>query len=406
MATETQQKQGQGEVRKNISKLQAQIESSGEKLDFLGHTVMWRLSGLRVTHPDLEATLKAIGLEEFTPKTPSQTLVLSRSVQAWLKDRIKAGQMPGMGQSGEDDEDTAGSGTKTRSLLRKINGAKSDWLIYSLVLETVDLTALGLSYGTTLRVCLHKTQGFLKVTQVPSGTVTTDPHDGSMLVAETQQLRSYFSSYQDVHLSADLSILLRHLLGTCQAASIRYGGGAYFVPKAMSEQLMKIKELVDTAWPSPNDPYNSSFMLTVRVVDNATDRKDLAKATYQDFMNELVLMQTDMVGLNDQSNKGGNVRKDTLTSRLSKFKAMQHKASIYAETLGMQQEFILEQLSKLEAQAKELILSTLDSLNDDDSEVGDETETEADVDTNSISTSTAFVETGKGGVSRRRQLVA
>jgi len=43
------------------------VEASTSQFPLLGYTVLWRLAGIRVSHPDLERALQTAGFEKYLP---------------------------------------------------------------------------------------------------------------------------------------------------------------------------------------------------------------------------------------------------------------------------------------------------------------------------------------------------
>jgi len=59
----------------------------------------------------------------------------------------------------DDGDQEENDGGRRRPLIRVINRAGGEHLVYALVAEDIDFSALGLSYGTALRILLHKKSG-------------------------------------------------------------------------------------------------------------------------------------------------------------------------------------------------------------------------------------------------------
>jgi hypothetical protein len=47
------------------------VEASTSQFPLIGNTVLWRLAGIRVSHPGLERALQATGFDKYQPDPPS-----------------------------------------------------------------------------------------------------------------------------------------------------------------------------------------------------------------------------------------------------------------------------------------------------------------------------------------------
>ncbi len=56
------------------------VEASTAQLPLVGYTVFWRLTGIRVSHPDLEQALESTGFEKYLPDPPTPRVALRRAL--------------------------------------------------------------------------------------------------------------------------------------------------------------------------------------------------------------------------------------------------------------------------------------------------------------------------------------
>jgi hypothetical protein len=133
------------------------LEASTSELPLIGFTVLWRLAGIRVSHSDLKPALQAAGFEKSLPAPPAPRVALLRALGEWIKAKQQTGKTLQL-QPGDEDQDENGGGRR-RTLIRVIDRAGSEHLVYALVAEDVDFGALGLSYGAALRILLNKKTG-------------------------------------------------------------------------------------------------------------------------------------------------------------------------------------------------------------------------------------------------------
>jgi hypothetical protein len=143
----------------------------------LGYTVFWRLSGIRVSHPDLERALQSTGFDKYllVPSTPR--VALRRALAEWIRAKQRIARTLQLQQDDEDQD--MNDGRRSRTLIRIINRAGSEHLVYALVAEDIDFSALGLSYGTALRILLHKKTGEMICTTDAEGVASPQKDNSS-----------------------------------------------------------------------------------------------------------------------------------------------------------------------------------------------------------------------------------
>src|SRR5215813_7112801 len=163
----------------------AAVEASTEQVPVVGYTVLWRLHGLRVKHDQLKDALDRAGFLEFLPDPPTPRKSLRRALQAWVVARARAAQAQQIiAQQTNPDE-------AKRTLIRVINRAGSEHIVFALVMEDVDYKALGLNYATDLRIQLHKKTGQMICTTMTTGRIESY-HESQQVASELQPF--FFSS--------------------------------------------------------------------------------------------------------------------------------------------------------------------------------------------------------------------
>ena len=170
-----------------------------QKFPLIGYTVFWRLAGIRVSHPDLDRALQATGFDKYLPHPPTPRVALRRALAEWIKAKQQIARS--LQRQKDDEEDEANGGVRRRTLIRVINRAGSEHLVYALVAEDIDFSLLGLSYGTALRILLHKKTGEMICTTDAEGVI--DAQRESRRVSE--ELAPYWRHYRDLFISRDLS---------------------------------------------------------------------------------------------------------------------------------------------------------------------------------------------------------
>src|SRR6266508_4390798 len=137
-------------MRANLSMSDLRIvEESTSQLPLVGFTVFWRLAGIRVSHPDLEQALQSTGFDKYLPDPPTPRVALRRALAEWIRAKQRIARSLQLQQDDEDHDENGGG--HRRTMIRVINRAGSEHLVYALVAEDIDFNALGLSYGTALR---------------------------------------------------------------------------------------------------------------------------------------------------------------------------------------------------------------------------------------------------------------
>lgn len=394
------------------------LEGSTGTLPVLGYTVQWNLRHVEISHQELVKTLQRVGFITTGPGRPSPTTALRRALVRWLHNRataLNAPQLEGslefeLGEADDwDEEDDFSSGAATtttettgtagrkgpesgnshapsrsrsrsqKNLIRKINNPQSDWLVFGLVVEHLDLAALGLSYATRLRVFLHKKTGTIRVSQAEAGIepdapdenenengveFDTEADDGATdnegLAHVRQEVERLFHHYREHHQARDVSRLLRLIVNRLDSFSLRRLGGVYFVPQQHQPELDHVRKVVE-GLPAPAGEVSDKFLLILPILDGAGAKKGLAGAAHRDFMAELATMQVDLDRLAGEA-ENHRVRAATVAGRLKEYRELRAKAEVYAELLDMQGEKVLASLQKLTGQATQLLESVAEPL--------------------------------------------
>jgi hypothetical protein len=370
-----------------------ELETSVGTLPVLGYSVQWNLSHIEISYTELVKALHFAGFSAITPPRPSPTLALRRAITRWVQQRVSAFTPTPKFTSGEresydpfvqtevedeDDLEAEESGTKGnrkpkahKSLLRKINSPQSEWLVFGLVIEQLDLAKLGLSYATRLRVFLHKKTLTIRVSQAqtgwqpdaldPAGKIDqaeaeaieeTDGLEPGLAVITTE-LRQLFEYYREHHQARDISSLLKQLVEGMDSFSLRWLGGVYFVPQPHQLALDNLYQLVEDL-PATAGHVSDKFMLRLPILDGVGAKKQLAQAAHRDFIGELTTLEADLSRLSEEATHH-QLRAETVARRLSSYRELKAKAQVYAELLDMQQERILTTLGQLTSQASLLL---------------------------------------------------
>ena len=81
------------------------LEAATSQLPLIGFTVLWRLEGIRVSHPDLEQALRSAGFEKYLPDPPTPRVALRRALAEWIKTKQRIAKTLQLQLGDEDQED-------------------------------------------------------------------------------------------------------------------------------------------------------------------------------------------------------------------------------------------------------------------------------------------------------------
>lgn len=319
------------------------VEASTSQFPLIGYTVFWRLAGIRVSHPDLEQALQAAGFEKHLPDPPTPRVALRRALAEWIRSKQRIARSLQLQQDDEDQDEN--NSVRRRTLIRVINRAGSEHLVYALVAEDIDFSALGLSYGTALRILLHKKTGEMICTTDAEGVI--DAQRESQQV--TDELMPYWRQYRDLFIARDLSETMREIVDGMNAVSLRQSGGVYFVPAGERDSLFRLRQLI-TDIPRIDDL--DPFVCALGVPDAVEAKRGLSKAVHAGLLDEVNSLRGD---LNRLSESGDHLREKTIAQRLVVYKRLKAKAEMYQELLGMRQDEVRTGITALEREALNLL---------------------------------------------------
>src|SRR5215831_2400095 len=317
----------------------AAIEASTEQVPVVGYTVLWRLHGLRVRHDHLKDALDRAGFPEFLPDPPTPRKSLRRALQAWVVARARAALAQQV-----IAQQTSPDATQ-RTLIRVINRAGSEHIVFALVMEDVDYKALGLNYATDLRIQLHKKIGQMICTTQTTGRIESY-HESQQVATE---LQPYWQEFKDLHVACDLSDMVRRIIASLQATALRRAGGVYFVPKGKRDELVRLREMVAGLPHLEDQPFVCAF----GVPDLQETKTQMTQVLHAGMLDEVASLRADLRRLIAE---GTNVREDTVITRLAAFQSVRAKAQVYADLLGLRLDRMRAEIGELETQARRLLL--------------------------------------------------
>ena len=319
------------------------LEAATSQLPLIGFTVLWRLERVRVSHPDLEQALQSAGFEKYLPDPPTPRVALRRALAEWIRTKRQTARALQLQLGDEDQEENGGS--RRRTLIRVIDRAGSEHLVYALVAEDIDFSALGLSYGTALRILLNKKTGEMICTTDAEGVIDAQRESQQL----TDELMPYWRQYRDLFIARDLSQMVREIIDGMNAVSLRHAGGVYFVPESERDSLFHLRQLIAGI---PHVAGSESFVCALGVPDAVEARRGLSKAVHAGLLDEINSLRGDLGRL---SESGDRLREKTIAQRLVIYKRLKAKAEMYQDLLGIQQDQVRTGIAGLEREALNLI---------------------------------------------------
>src|SRR5262245_18501736 len=100
------------------------LEAATSQLPLIGFTILWRLEGVRVSHPDLAQALQSAGFEQYLPDPPTPRVALRRALAEGIKTKQRTGRTLHL-QLGDEDQEENGAGRgRTGSRRRTLYGRR------------------------------------------------------------------------------------------------------------------------------------------------------------------------------------------------------------------------------------------------------------------------------------------
>lgn len=353
-------------------------DSLGFKL--LGYTVVFSLKGLEVDTATMEDLLTPLDrpLDNGTIKYAKDLLPevrvhtrLKRAILRWMRDQATTNKE----SLGIEDKDEKG-------MLRAITrGSTADILCYAIVSEKRDLDQWGLSYLTNVRVFYNQ----------PGDTIIVNKGVGQDMTYNQvlqDSFLPFWEKYRDVYVAEDIGRLVPRVIATLQSASMKDGGGTYFVPYEQRATLQTLKDIVELQIPTAPNQEREVNLTAIPVIDRPSTKKNMATLAFKAMEAEIEAMQKDLERFIEEvqtpvrdrktgevkKDKDGNikytrVREDTITDRIKAYGQTRAKVQVFKERLGLQESELLARLAELETTARTVIITAaqVNSSSDDGS---------------------------------------
>jgi hypothetical protein len=348
----------------------------------LGYTVVFSLKGLEVDTATMEDLLSPLNRTDSEGKVKEAKDLLP---EVRVHTRLKRAILRWMRDQATDHKESLGIEDKDeKGMLRAItSGSSADILCYAIVSEKRDLDQWGLSYLTNVRVFYNQ----------PGDNIIVNKGKGQDMTYDQDLQNSFlpfWDRYRDVYVAEDIGRLVPRVIATLQSATLKDGGGTYFVPYEQRDALQTLKDIVELHIPTAPNQERAVNLTAIPVIDRPSTKKNMAALAFKAMEAEIITMQKDLERFIEEvktpvkdrktgeikKDKDGNikytkVREDTMKDRIKAYGQTKAKVQIFKERLGLQEADLLAKLADLETTARTVITTAADVMSsgsDDESE--------------------------------------
>lgn len=324
-----------------------QLQAMG--LPILGKMVFYSLAGVRIPHADLKTALDTAGFGTFLPDPPTARKAMTRAIQEWVAARADAGQGPALTR--DQTEASSLDDEAERAIVRIVNRKADAHMAFVLVEERVSFKRLGLRHGTTLRVILAKTAPvqFYCTTTMEGDAAAAAQQEANQV---TRELGPYFTEHTDLLLPEDLSKMMRNILASLDAVSLRRGGGIYLIPKAHEAALGRLEALIAAL---PHQAGTQPYCSLIPVVDEVAARQTLGAAVFDGLLAEVAAARVELQ--RSVAAAPGTVKPETVAKRQAEITLLQTKIGIFETLVSSQKARLVQECQDLQHAALQVLLS-------------------------------------------------
>ena len=339
--------------RSRTSLTAADIAAASRAYPILGFVISWYARGVQIDYGDLETLLELAGFSAYIPSKPTKRNALRRGIENWLKARgaIRGGADSVSTEDDEDGAETSSRGGRAnvqqRVLVRVSSPGSSDYAVFGVVTEEVDMASLGFSHDTNLRFLLHKKSGMVIPTTDRSGVDQVTQSD--QILAEIQP---HWNQAKRTIVGKDISRMLVEIVQSLDPVDMGTKGGCYFVLADQEDAVNRLARLIAAL---PTTSRYKPFMTMLGVPDEAQWRKQLVKATKVKLDADLHAMQLDLQRFIEA--RPGTVRAETIAARLVEYRQLKERAMTYRDLLGLWTQDIEQGVAELQAAAAAVLTS-------------------------------------------------
>jgi hypothetical protein len=339
--------------RSRTSLTAADIAAASRAYPILGFVISWYARGVQIDYGDLETLLELAGFSAYIPSKPTKRNALRRGIENWLKARgaIRGGADSVSTEDDEDGAETSSRGGRAnvqqRVLVRVSSPGSSDYAVFGVVTEEVDMTSLGFSHDTNLRFLLHKKSGMVIPTTDRSGVDQVTQND--QILAEIQP---HWDQAKRTIVGKDISRMLVQIVQSLDPVDMGTKGGCYF---GLADQEDAVNRLARLIAALPTTSRYKPFMTMLGVPDEVQWRKQLVKATKVKLDADLHAMQLDLQRFIEA--RPGTVKAETIAARLVEYRQLKERAITYRDLLGLWTQDIEQGVAELQAAAAAVLTS-------------------------------------------------
>lgn len=339
--------------RSRTSLTAADIAAASRAYPILGFVISWYARGVQIDYGDLETLLELAGFSAYIPSKPTKRNALRRGIENWLKARgaIRGGADSVSTEDDEDGAETSSRGGRAnvqqRVLVRVSSPGSSDYAVFGVVTEEVDMASLGFSHDTNLRFLLHKKSGMVIPTTDRSGVDQVTQND--QILAEIQP---HWDQAKRTIVGKDISRMLVEIVQSLDPVDMGTKGGCYFVLADQEDAVNRLARLIAAL---PTTSRYKPFMTMLGVPDEAQWRKQLVKATKVKLDADLHAMQLDLQRFIEA--RPGTVKAETIAARLVEYRQLKERAMTYRDLLGLWTQDIEQGVAELQAAAAAVLTS-------------------------------------------------
>ena len=292
------------------------------KDQLLGWIAWYTVSDPSVTHSDLTAQVKSLGLDEsIIPIEPRVGDAFKRACRYSERKNVPVGA------------------NYANFLIRKIND-QPDEVLRQLVIEVVDSGGKKLDYLQPARMRLDRVKKQVYITTAKLG----DPWD-DLAELVLDEFKANFKIAQD-HLDAQtLRRTVRRQLDRMDAIAVRRQGSVYFIPAKEEVKTKALKGLLDS-W--NNDSVFHAFPLV-----NAADQRAMVKGAFEE---EIHSEATELISrLRDTMQGGKTMSSNAYAEYQLRFEELVTRAKDYGHLVRDESAKANDELNALQAQLHTLM---------------------------------------------------
>lgn len=296
-------------------------QPSTQGFEILGQIAWWDIASIRIDKDIFQTAWNDANLpeHEFTRTTLQEAT--NRGIEDWLDQRRATYGLGKKSSSGTVGDDK-------RSLIRTINQAGAEWVVFVIVTEKADMAGLGLSHVSAMRILMRKKDGALVVTFTASGA-PDDVNNEIALRHEIDILRQpYFGTVLGASVSNGIRSVLKKMGGVC----VRRDGGVYFMPPNERPAMTRMGEVLDAS---------GGILTTLDIPNTAAHKSEMVRNITVGLAGEIAAAKAKIEALDEKS------RVKTIQAELAGLGDLGTKVDAYSTFLQLQSESLTSKIADL-----------------------------------------------------------